>query len=362
MRPKNSTLLVAMVLGTVIVATILLFQPKQQNLSTSVINSSLVPLDAGFVKCQIKRVFDFSEKDPSEPIAPLFNNLGTHHLKITTNIDKAQAFFDQGLRLVYAFNHAEAHRSFREAARLDPGCAMAYWGQAIALGPNINDPFPDAERTSKAYEAATKARELSKRVSKMENALITALQSRQLPDPETDRMTLNHSYAQAMAPVAEKFPDNDDVQTLYAAALMNTMPWDYWNKQGEPNSGTLSAKAALESAMEINPDHPGAHHYYIHMVELPNPDLAEASADRLGGLMPGAGHLVHMPAHIYIRIGRYRDARIMNVKAIEADEDYISQCLAQGLYPLSYYPHNIHFLWSAASMEGNSSIALEAAN
>ena len=250
---------------------------------------------------------------------------------------------------------------FANQPRLDPNCAMAYWGQSLALGPNINDPFPDQERTIKANEAALKAEALIKSVSKKEKALIEAMKVRQ-QQPEDDRMELNLAYAAAMEPVAMKYPEDSEVQTLYAAALMNTMPWNYWNNLGEPNEGTLKAKAALEKAMEINPDHLGAHHYYIHMVELPKPDLAEASADRLGGLAPGAGHLVHMPSHIYIRIGRYRDARIMNMKAIEADEDYISQCLAQGLYPLSYYPHNIHFLWSAASMEGNSAIAFDAAN
>ena len=310
-----------------------------------VLRSTIGTLDAGFVKCQIKIAFDFTEKDPSEPIAPLFNNLGEHHFAVTTSNEKAQTFFDQGLRLVYAFNHSEAHRSFREAARLDPGCAMAYWGQAIALGPNINDPFPDAERTTKAYEAAGRANQLASGSTKLERALINALQSRQNADPEADRMTLNQAYAQAMEPVAEKYPEHDEVQTLYAAALMNTMPWNYWDKQGTPNPGTLAAKASLEKAIAVNPNHPGAHHYYIHMVELPDPDLAEGSADQLGELMPGAGHLVHMPAHIYIRVGRYTDARLMNEKAIAADEDYISQCLSQGLYPLSYYPHNIHFLW-----------------
>ena len=334
-------------------------QPSQPAIT---LKSSALPLDADFAKCQIKQVFDFSQKDPSEPIAPLFDNLGNHHFEISTSNPDAQIFFDQGMRLMYAFNHAEAHRSFREAARLDPACAMAFWGQAIALGPNINDPLPDSERTSNAYQAASRALELSGSSSKKEKALIQALQLRQNEDPESDREDLNAAYAEAMGPVAKKFPEDPEIQTLYAAAMMNTMPWNYWNQRGEPNPGTPEAKAALEKAIRINPDHPGAHHYYIHMVELPKPDLAENSADRLVGLVPGAGHLVHMPAHIYIRIGRYKDARLVNVKAIEADEDYISQCLAQGLYPLSYYPHNIHFLWSAASMEGNSSAALEAAH
>ena len=338
---------------------------EQQSTPNEVITpvqASITPLDASFVKCQLKFAFDFTEKDPSEPIAPLFDNLGQHHFEVTTAHPQAQQYFNQGIKLLYAFNHAESHRSFREAARLDPQCAMAYWGQAIALGPNINDPFPDEQRTSKAFEAAEKAGRLASQASKKEKALIEALHERQQQDPAADRQQLNIAYQNAMKPIAKKYSEDADIQTLYAAAIMNTMPWNYWNNQGEANPGTLEAKAALEKAMSINADHAGAHHYYIHMVELPNPDLAEASADRLGGLMPGAGHLVHMPAHIYIRIGRYKDARITNVKAIEADEDYISQCLSQGLYPLSYYPHNIHFLWSAASMEGNSRMALDAAN
>lgn len=332
------------------------------NLSVPTLEATMVPLDAGFVRCQIKRTFDFSEVDPAEPLAPLFDNLGDHHYKVTTTHPQAQQYFDQGLKLLYAFNHPESHRSFREAARLDPDCAMAYWGQAVALGPNINDPFPDTERTAKAFEAAKKADMMASRTSRKERALIKAIQVRQRQDPEADRQELNLAYQEAMTPLAKKYAEDADIQTLYAAAIMNTMPWNYWNAGGEPNPGTLDAKAALEKAMEINPDHAGAHHYYIHMVELPKPDLAESSADRLGGLMPGAGHLVHMPSHIYVRIGRYKDARIMNEKAIEADEDYISQCLAQGIYPLSYYPHNIHFLWSAASMEGSSRLALEAAH
>ena len=337
----------------------------KQNTSEEMVyplEAAITPLDASFVKCQLKQAFDFSEKDPSDPIAPLFENLGEHHFRITTNHPQAQVYFDQGVRLLYAFNHPEAHRSFREAARLDPDCAMAYWGQAMALGPNINDPMPDSVRTLNAYEAAEKAGLITSRVSKKEKALIKAIQTRQQEDTGADRVQLNQAYVKAMQPIAKKYPEDADIQTLYAAAIMNTTPWNYWNQQGDPNPGIAEAKQALEKAIEINPDHPGAHHYYIHMVELPKPDLAEASADQLGGLMPGAGHLVHMPAHIYLRIGRYKDARISNMKAIEADEDYISQCLAQGLYPLSYYPHNIHFLWSAASMEGNSRIALEAAS
>lgn len=354
----------ASIIFLVLLLVVAIFKGNQEPVKgpTSVVMASAASLDVSFVKCQITQAFDYSDKDPSKPIAPLFDNLGNHHFAVTTNSKEAQAYFDQGVRLVYAFNHAEAHRSFREAVRLDPQCAMAYWGQALALGPNINDPFPDQERTTQAYLAATKALELFAKSSKKEKALIQAMQTRQSEDPTTDRQMLNNAYSLAMKPVLDKYGSDAEVQTLYADAVMNTMPWNYWNKSGEPNPGILAAKEALEQAMKINPDHPGAHHYYIHMVELPKPDLAIGSADRLMSLMPGAGHLVHMPAHIYIRVGMYKKARLSNVLAIEADEDYISQCLAQGLYPISYYPHNIHFLWSAASMEGNSRMAMEAAD
>ncbi len=311
------------------------------------------------IKCTVAK-FLF-EVDTTQQIAPLFENLGNHHFPISTENERAQAFFDQGLRLTYAFNHAEAHRAFMEAARLDPGSAMSYWGQAYTLGPNINDALPDDERKTKANEALKRATELVNDATPKEKALINALRSRYSDDLSADLATLNTSYMEVMKKVQNKFPGDADIQTLYAASVMNTMPWNYWDNEGNPMPNTLDAKKALESAMSINPDHPGAHHYYIHMVELPKPDLAVPSADRLGNLMPAAGHLVHMPSHIYIRVGRYKDAVESNQKAILADEDYISQCFSQGMYPLGYYPHNIHFLWSASSLLGASEMAIEAA-
>jgi tetratricopeptide (TPR) repeat protein len=248
-----------------------------------------------------------------------------------------------------------------EASRLDPSSGMAYWGQAYALGPNINDPLPDDERKVKAFEALQKARENTTMASAVEKALIEALNFRYSEDLTAEITELNTAYMNAMAKVAAQFPEDADVQTLYAASVMNTMPWNYWDNQGNPAPNTLNGKAALEKAIAINPNHPGAHHYYIHMVELPKPDLAVPSADRLGSLMPAAGHLVHMPSHIYIRVGRYQDAVKANQDAILADEDYISQCYAQGMYPLAYYPHNVHFLWSAASLLGDSKTAIDAA-
>lgn len=313
-----------------------------------------------FIPCTVANYL-LKDIDSTQQIAPLFENLGNLEFKISTKNQLAQTFFNQGLKLTYAFNHAEAHRSFLEAARLDSNSAMTFWGQAYTLGPNINDPLPDDERKAKSNEALAKAVKYAARATPKERALIEALKSRYSNDLTKDIEVLNMDYMNAMAKVLQKFPKDADVQVLYAEAVMNTVPWNYWDAEGNPSPNIAEAKAALEKAMEINPDHPGAHHYYIHMVELPKPDLGVASADKLGGLMPAAGHIVHMPSHIYIRVGRYKDAVESNQKAILADEDYISQCYSQGLYPLGYYPHNIHFLWSASSLLGDSQVAIDAA-
>ena len=312
------------------------------------------------IKCTVAKYL-LSDVDTTQQISPLFENLGNLSFPITTSKEMAQTFFNQGLRLTYAFNHAEAHRSFMEASRLDPNSAMTYWGQAYALGPNINDPLPLDERKEKYNEAMAKAKKLAATASPKEQALINALTSRYSTDLNKDVAELNMAYMNAMTEVVKQFPEDSNIQTLYAASVMNTVPWNYWDKDGNPSPNISEAKAALEKAMEINPDNPGAHHYYIHMVELPTPDLAVPSADKLASLMPAAGHIVHMPSHIYIRVGRYLDAVKINQAAILADEDYISQCYSQGLYPLGYYPHNIHFLWSAASLLGASDIAIDAA-
>lgn len=314
----------------------------------------------GSIKCTVAK-FLLKPTDSTKQIAPLFNNLGTYSFPITSTNSRSQAFFNQGMRLTFAFNHAEAHRSFMEAARLDPENAMAYWGQAYALGPNINDPLPDQERKEAAWESLQKANQKMNATSSLEQALIRALNVRYSNNWETDPAELNEAYLMEMEKVRKAFNENADVQTLYAAAAMNTMPWNYWDTEGNPMPQTPEAKKALEKAISLNPRHPGAHHYYIHMVELPQPDLGVPSAEALEDLMPGAGHLVHMPSHIYIRVGRYKDAVNANHKAIAADEDYISQCYSQGLYPLGYYPHNIHFLWSASSLIGESNTAISAA-
>ena len=351
----KAKLLSALFICATVLLTIAVFKKPSKNL---VVKKDKIAMN--FIKCTPTK-FLLEPVDSTKQISPLFENLGNHSIVISTDDKMAQRFFDQGINLTYAFNHAEAHRSFLEASRLDPNAAMAFWGQAYALGPNINDWLPDDDRKKQAFEAAQKAKSLLSNATKKEKALIEALQVRYSDDLTKDIAILNTDYMKAMAKVAEMFPQDDDVLTLYAASIMNTTPWNYWDKDGNPAPYIAQAKTALEKAININPNNAGAHHYYIHMVELPDPDLAEASADRIGGLMPGAGHIVHMASHIYIRIGRYKDAVKANQQAILADEDYISQCYSQGLYPLAYYPHNIHFLWSSASLLGASEIAIDAA-
>ncbi|WP_431121470.1 hypothetical protein [Flagellimonas flava] len=351
---KTKLSLVVIALGLL---TMIHFWSKNGSLGTS---KTYQKASFAFIKCT-PTTFLLDGIDSTQQISPLFENLGELSYKITTQNERAQTFFNQGLRLTYAFNHAEAHRSFMEASRLDPTSAMTYWGQAYALGPNINDPLPPEERKIKTNEALAKAKKFAANATAKEKALINALTARYSEDLSKDVAELNMAYMHEMAKVQQQFPEDAEVQVLYAASVMNTVPWNYWDDNGNPSPNIPEAKAALEKAIEINPDNPGAHHYYIHMVELPKPDLAVASADRLGGLMPAAGHIVHMPSHIYIRVGRYLDAVKSNQAAILADEDYISQCYSQGLYPLGYYPHNIHFLWSAASLLGDSEIAIDAA-
>ncbi|MPZ20253.1 MAG: hypothetical protein GEV06_20400 [Luteitalea sp.] len=265
------------------------------------------------------------------PLAPELRGLGTLHMEVTTVNPKAQAFFDQGLRLLYAFNHQEARRAFQEAARLDPDLAMAYWGQAMALAPNLNAPLTD-ENATLAHQAVAAASGALDEAGPRERALVEALATRFASDPTAPRVPLDHAYAAAMARVAAAHPRDPDVQTLYADAVMNTMPWDYWQKDGSPKAETATLMSVLEDVIANHRDHAGAHHYYIHLLEASEmPERAEASADRLGSLMPAAGHVVHMPSHIYIPVGRYADAADINRRAIAADEDYLAQCQRQGL-------------------------------
>jgi hypothetical protein len=296
---------------------------------------------------------------PGGELAPRLQNLGKHSFPVSTKSSKAQAFINQGVNLAYGFNHAEAGRAFREAARLDPSCAMAYWGQALVLGPNINAAMPP-EDEPKAYEAVQKALSLKGGASARERAYIDALAKRYSGKAE-QRAALDTAYADAMRDVVKRFPGDLDAAALFAEALMDLRPWNYWTGDGNPYPETTEASAQIQRVLKANRNHPGALHYWIHLMEAYYPERAVEAADRLLPLVPGAGHLVHMPSHIYQRVGRYTDARTANEKAAQADEAYIAQCRAQGLYPMAYYPHNVHFLWFAATMEGRSADAIAAA-
>lgn len=299
--------------------------------------------------------------------APLFEGMGDYHRPITTNDAGAQRYFDQGMVLAFGFNHAEAIRSFRAAQRLDPDCAMCFWGEALATGPNINVTsggmaIMSPESRVAAHAAAQKALSLADRVAPVERALIEAQAVRYDGSETSDRDPLDRAYAEAMRSVVQRFPDDDDAAAMYAEAWMNTMPWNYWSDDGQPRPETVEVIDALERIIARSPRHPLALHLYIHAVEASSdPGRAEAAADTLLTLVPGSGHLVHMPAHTYWRVGRYHDAAEANVRAAAVDEQYIAQCNAQGFYPALYYPHNIHFLWAASSMEGRSAVAIDAA-
>jgi tetratricopeptide (TPR) repeat protein len=295
-----------------------------------------------------------------KPGAPVFGNLGDHTMKVSAT-PEAQKFFDQGVRLLFGFNHAEAIRSFREGARLDPSCAMCWWGVAFALGPNINLPMQD-DAVGPAWQALKNAQALAPKVSPKEQAWIAALGKRYAESKKADRARLNADFAAAMGELAKQHPDDVDVQTFWVESMMDTQPWDYWEADAKtPKGHGTEIVATLEKVLAKAPNHPGALHLYIHAVEASTtPERAEAPADRLLKLMPAAGHIVHMPSHIYYRVGRYADAAAANEAAAKVDEDYIAACRAQGFYPAGYYGHNIHFLWTSAEMEGRYQTAIDA--
>jgi tetratricopeptide (TPR) repeat protein len=292
---------------------------------------------------------------------PLYTNLGSHHKSISTKVPATQQYFDQGLRFVYGFNHAEAIRSFKHAAELDSSCAMCYWGIALAYGPHVNAPMDSASGVA-AYAAVQKALALKSSATASERAYIEALAQRYEANPPTDRTRLDTSYSRAMEQVAKTFPDDLDAATLFAESLMDLRPWNYWQPDGTPYPGTTEIVRQLKRVLSANSNHPGACHYYIHAVEAVNPEAAVPCAERLAGLMPGEGHMVHMPAHIYIRVGRWNDAVKANQHAIHDDEVFIEGQHPVGVYPLAYYPHNIHFLAFASTMAGRSAQAIEASN
>lgn len=298
---------------------------------------------------------------PADAEVPLFDGLGDHHFEITTNAPAAQAYFDQGLMFTYGFNHFEAIRSFEEAVRQDPDCAMCHWGVALALGPHINAPM-DPGAAEPAYAAITRAQDLVDATSSREQAYIAALAKRYASEASEDRGDLDRAYAEATRGVAEGHPSDLDAWTLYAEALMNLVPWNYWVEDGSPRPETERLVAALERVLARNPGHAGAAHLYIHAMEdSPAPEAAEAAADTLRDLNIQIGHMIHMPSHIYARIGRWHDASVANQAAVAADETYLSAYDVEGLVPILYHPHNNHFLAWTASVEGRHELARSSA-
>jgi tetratricopeptide (TPR) repeat protein len=293
---------------------------------------------------------------------PLYENLGSLHHTVTTQSEQAQQYFDQGLRLTYAFNHDEAIKSFKQALVYDSTCAMCYWGIAYALGPNINLPM-DSSLVRPAWDASYNAVRLSVNVSPQEQAYIDALSKRYSADPKANRAALDTAWARAIGAVSRKYPTDDDAAVLYAESLMDLRPWNYWTAAGKPKApSTKEQVKLLEQVVKRNPDHPGACHFYIHAIEAsPEARKALPCAQRLGSLMPGAGHLVHMPTHIYIKLGEWDLAAEDNAHALHADEEFINERHPTGVYPLGYYTHNFHVMWYALNMLGRSEDALKAA-
>lgn len=306
----------------------------------------------GVLLCAVTVAQEHASHGQTHPVT-LVTGLGDLHHPVSTKNAQAQQFFDQGLRFIYAFNHDEAARSFQHAVELDPKLAMAYWGVAEAVGPNYNDPA-DPNRYKQAHEAVQKAVALSPTASSSDQAYIQALAKRFPADPNSDLKKAAEDYRDAMRQVATDFPDDLDAATLFAEAGMNLHPWGLWHVDGTPEAGTDEIVSALESVIKRDPNHLGAVHYYIHAVEASNsPERALAGANRLAELAPGAGHIVHMPAHIYIRTGDYEAAVKTNQEAAEVDRAYIRATGAQGIYPMMYYSHNLHFIAMCAAMNGN---------
>ena len=293
---------------------------------------------------------------------PLYQNLGTLHHTITTQSERAQQYFNQGLRLTYAFNHDEAIKSFEQGLKHDSTCAMCYWGIAYALGPNINLPM-DTSLVKPAWAAAHNAVKYSVAVTPKERAYIDALSKRYSADSDVNRASLDSAWARAIGRVSRLYPDDDDAAALYAESLMDLRPWNYWTNEGKPKAkSTVETVRVLETVVKRNPNHPGACHFYIHAIEASNAaDRAIPCAQRLGKLMPGAGHLVHMPTHIYIKLGEWSLAAKHNAHAVHADEKFINQRHPTGVYPMGYYPHNFHVMWYALNMLGRSQESIRAA-
>src|SRR5438477_1708536 len=297
----------------------------------------------------------------NEPPARLMPGLGDVHHPVSTKSREAQQFFDQGLKFVYGFNHDEARQSYKRAARLAPNRAMAYWGIALTLGPNYNLPV-DPERERAGYDAVQRAVALQENASDPERAYISALTVRYSNDPNADLHALDRAYKEAMGKLAARYPDDLDAATLFAESMMNLNPWKLWTADGKAAEGTDEIVSVLESVLKRDPNHLGANHYYIHAVEAStHPERALPSAERLGKLAPAAGHLVHMPAHVYSRVGDHPAAAHCNSLAVAADRKFLGDTREQGVYRLMYYSHNMHFLAFAACMDGNFAEAKDAA-
>ena len=301
----------------------------------------------------------FAPPTPAAEAVPLFDGLGSYSRTVSTASPEAQRYFDQGLAFMYAFNHDEAIRAFTRAAELDPDCAMAHWGVAIANGPHINNPAVPPERAAAAWAALGRARAASAGASAVERALIEALASRYADPQPADRAPLERAYAEAMRGVWQTFPDDPDVGALFAESLADLRPWDLWTPEGQPQPGTEELIVTLDRVIALQPAHPLANHLYIHAVEAsPEPGRADAAADRLRELQPGLGHMVHMPSHIDVRRGRWQQAIEANARAIEADRRYTERSPEQQFYRL-YMAHNHHMLAYAAMMNGQSRLALQ---
>jgi tetratricopeptide (TPR) repeat protein len=295
--------------------------------------------------------------------AHLLDGLGDYHFTVTSKHPEVQRWFDQGLMLTYGFNHDAAERSFLKATELDPDCAMCWWGASLVLGPHVNAAM-DPQDNADAWARLQRAQALAPKASARERAFIQALSARYAEAPPADRKPLDQAYARATRALVAQRLDDLDAAVLHAEAMMDLQPWDYYDAQLQPKGNTREVVATLESVMQRDPNHAGALHLYVHAVEASaDPQRGAVAADRLRALIPGSGHLVHMPAHIYARVGRWHDAVIANQRAIEADDAYLALCRGntQGVYPLGYVPHNHHFLWFAASMEGSSAVAHSAA-
>lgn len=299
-------------------------------------------------------------KTATGPLSPKLSGLGDYKFAVTTDNAESQYFFDQGFRLWVGFNHSEAMRSFKEAIRLDPNNAMAYWGWALSLGRNLNLPMLVNSKEQANY-AIGMALSLKNKVSKREADYIDALAARYSTDLSIPNEVLDEAYVVAMEKLMNKYPDDPDASALFAGAAMNAQPWDYWNLDGSTKGRTEQVIDALEKVLEKHPNHAAAMHYHIHISESMRPEIAEGSADNLAPQLPGAGHLIHMPSHIFMRVGRYQDAYDINIEAAKVDENYIAQCNAQGLYPLAYYPHNLHFLAWSSMYTGRSGESIAAA-